>query len=224
MTDTTELLAAAATALAGLLPAARPLSATPTDNAPDASREAVVADFVGIRSVQVAVVVDPTLSQALTGTGVTIADALRPALEAATEPLGPGVLSDATTAPVGPTLEGTDVHLFELSDGDKARAWVAIRITHAPETSTTATALDREKFKVLYDVDMTLSAEVGRTRLPLRQVLDLVPGSVLELDRPAGAPADILVNGRLIARGEIVVVGEDYAVRIAEVVSAEAPE
>ena len=68
---------------------------------------------------------------------------------------------------------------------------------------------------------MTLTAEIGRTRLPVRQVLDLVPGSVLELDRAAGAPADLLVNGRLIARGEVVVVDEDYGIRITEIVSPE---
>jgi flagellar motor switch protein FliN/FliY len=75
--------------------------------------------------------------------------------------------------------------------------------------------------RVLYDVEMTLTAEIGRTRLPVRQVLDLVPGAVLELDRAAGAPADLMVNGRLIARGEVVVVDEDYGIRITEIVSAE---
>jgi len=72
---------------------------------------------------------------------------------------------------------------------------------------------------VLYDVEMTLTAELGRTRLPLRQVLDLAPGAVLELDRTAGSPADVMVNGRLIARGEVVVVDEDYGLRITEIVA-----
>jgi flagellar motor switch protein FliN/FliY len=53
----------------------------------------------------------------------------------------------------------------------------------------------------------------------MRHVLDLAPGAVLELDRQAGSPADVMVNGRLVARGEVVVVDEDYAVRITEIVS-----
>ena len=73
--------------------------------------------------------------------------------------------------------------------------------------------------RVLYDVEMTLTTEIGRTRMPVREVLDLVPGTVLELDRSAGSPADVMVNGRLVARGEIVVVDDEYAVRITEIVS-----
>ena len=75
--------------------------------------------------------------------------------------------------------------------------------------------------RMLYDVDMTLTAQIGRTTLPVRQVLDLVPGTVLELDRAAGSPADVMVNGRLIARGEIVVVDEAYGVRITEIITDE---
>ena len=74
------------------------------------------------------------------------------------------------------------------------------------------------------DVEMTLTVELGRTRLPLRDVLDLAPGAVLELDRAASSPADILVNGRLIARGEVVVVDEDYGVRITQIVSGQEGE
>ena len=71
---------------------------------------------------------------------------------------------------------------------------------------------------MLYDVEMTLTAEIGRTRLAVRQVLDLAPGTVLELDRTAGSPADVMVNGRLIARGEVVVVDEVYGIRVTEIV------
>jgi flagellar motor switch protein FliN/FliY len=75
--------------------------------------------------------------------------------------------------------------------------------------------------KVLYDVELSLTVEIGRTRLLMRDVMNLVPGAVLELDRSAGSPADILVNGRIIARGEVVVVDEDYAVRVTEILSPE---
>ena len=64
---------------------------------------------------------------------------------------------------------------------------------------------------------MALTVEIGRTRMSVRDVLGLEPGSVVELDRAAGAPADILLNGRMIAQGEVVVVDQDYAVRITRI-------
>jgi flagellar motor switch protein FliN len=71
---------------------------------------------------------------------------------------------------------------------------------------------------MLQDVVMELSAELGRTRMTVRDLLSLQPGHVVELDRLAGSPADLLVNGRLVARGEVVVVDEDYALKITELV------
>lgn len=71
--------------------------------------------------------------------------------------------------------------------------------------------------RLLADVSLELSVQLGRVRLPLRDLLALTPGSVLELDRTAGEPVDVLVNGRLIARGEVVVVDGDFAVRISEI-------
>jgi flagellar motor switch protein FliN/FliY len=64
---------------------------------------------------------------------------------------------------------------------------------------------------------MALTVEIGRTRMAVRDVLNLEPGAVIELDRSAGAPADVLLNGRLIAHGEIVVVDQDYAIRITQI-------
>jgi flagellar motor switch protein FliN/FliY len=73
----------------------------------------------------------------------------------------------------------------------------------------------------LRDVELGVTVELGRTRMLLKEILDLVPGSVIELDRAAGSPVDILVNGTLVARGEVVVIDEEYGVRITEVVSEE---
>jgi flagellar motor switch protein FliN/FliY len=67
------------------------------------------------------------------------------------------------------------------------------------------------------NVEMALTVEIGRTRMSVRDVLALEPGAVVELDRSAGAPADVLLNGRLIAHGEIVVIDQDYAVRITQI-------
>lgn len=71
---------------------------------------------------------------------------------------------------------------------------------------------------LLKDVPLKVTVELGRARLSIRDVLALRSGSVVELDRPAGAAVDILVNGVLIARGEVVVVDERFGVRISEIV------
>jgi flagellar motor switch protein FliN len=74
---------------------------------------------------------------------------------------------------------------------------------------------------ILQDVEMGVTAELGRRRMTVRDLLALTPGSVIELDRAAGAPVDVLVNGTLIARGEVVVIDEEFGIRIAEIVAAE---
>lgn len=71
---------------------------------------------------------------------------------------------------------------------------------------------------LLADVQVELAVELGRVKLPLRDLLALGPGAVLELDRAADAPVDVLVNGCLVARGEVVVIDGDFGVRITAVV------
>jgi flagellar motor switch protein FliN/FliY len=69
------------------------------------------------------------------------------------------------------------------------------------------------------DIPVTLSMELGRARMSIRELLQLSQGSVVKLDRPAGEPLDVLVNGCLIARGEVVVVNDRFGVRITDIVS-----
>lgn len=73
---------------------------------------------------------------------------------------------------------------------------------------------------LLYNVDMAVTVELGRTRMTMRDLLGLRPGRVIELDRSARAPVDILVNNTLLARGEVVVVDEELGVRVTEIVGA----
>jgi flagellar motor switch protein FliN/FliY len=73
--------------------------------------------------------------------------------------------------------------------------------------------------EAILDVSVTLSMEVGRTRIPIRNLLQLNQGSVVELDRAAGEPFDVFVNGTLVAHGEVVVVNEKFGIRITDVVS-----
>jgi flagellar motor switch protein FliN len=72
---------------------------------------------------------------------------------------------------------------------------------------------------VVLDVPVTLSLEVGRSRIPIRTLLQLNQGSVVELDRAAGEPLDVYANGTLVAHGEVVVVNEKFGIRLTDVVS-----
>jgi flagellar motor switch protein FliN/FliY len=73
--------------------------------------------------------------------------------------------------------------------------------------------------EVILDVPVTLSMEVGRTRIPIRNLLQLNQGSVVELDRAAGEPLDVFVNGTLVAHGEVVVVNDRFGIRLTDVIS-----
>lgn len=78
-----------------------------------------------------------------------------------------------------------------------------------------------EKLKILENIEVTLSIEVGRTEMTIRDLLRLNEGSVIELDRLAGEPLDIFVNGAIIAKGEVVMVGERYGIRLTDIVDPE---
>ncbi len=81
--------------------------------------------------------------------------------------------------------------------------------------------LDHEELKldVILDVPVTVSMEIGRTQVNIRNLLQLNQGSVIELDRFAGEPMDVLVNGTLIAHGEVVVVNDKFGIRLTDVIS-----
>jgi flagellar motor switch protein FliN/FliY len=72
---------------------------------------------------------------------------------------------------------------------------------------------------VILDVPVTLSMEIGRTKINIRNLLQLNQGSVVELDRFAGEPLDVLVNGTLVAHGEVVVINEKFGIRLTDVIS-----
>ena len=75
----------------------------------------------------------------------------------------------------------------------------------------------------LYDVPVELAVEIGRTHMTIRETLALGPGSIVTLNRLAGEPVDLLVNGKPIARGEVVVIDEEFGLRVTEVVAGEPP-
>lgn len=78
---------------------------------------------------------------------------------------------------------------------------------------------ERASIELLKDVPMEITVVLGKARMRVGDVLTLGPGSIVELDRLAGEPVDVMVNGRLIAKGEVVVIDEHFGIRIGEIVS-----
>ncbi len=126
--------------------------------------------------------------------------------------------------------DDNDRAVFPLLHGGDVRAALVLRIdgiadvvsvsTPAGSASIAATgaAPASGPSYVLADVEMGVTAELVRGRMTMRDLLSITPGAVIDLDRPAGAPVDVLVNGTLIARGEVVVVDEEFGIRISELV------
>ena len=102
-----------------------------------------------------------------------------------------------------------------MSDVEYAPFEAGIDAVRAPVIAGAGGALER-----LHDVPVELAVEIGRTRMTIAETLALGPGAIVALDRMAGEPVDLLVNGRAIARGEVVVVDEEFGLRITEVVAA----
>lgn len=223
----TTLHASAVSALAESLPTPLPYgNAIVTDRSGLTGKvnEAVTATFVGSVSADVALVLaDTSTMMDAGGTDsplVSAADVLRPALEAATGVLGPGVLGDARIEDASALFNDAETTVFELISAGTAAGWFAIRVRDTAIVkggSTHSAPTSNAKLGRIHNVEMGLTVAIGHTRLSVRDVLDLEPGAVIELDRSAGAPADVLLNGRLIAHGEVVVVDSDYAVRITKI-------
>lgn len=83
-----------------------------------------------------------------------------------------------------------------------------------------ATAESPANLSLVLDVPVSLAIELGSCQLPMREVLQLCVGSVVQLEKPADAPVELSVNGKLIARGEVVVIEDRYGVKITEVIGA----
>jgi flagellar motor switch protein FliN len=108
--------------------------------------------------------------------------------------------------------------------------WAAAMAEQADEVEDAAVTFDELKqetvahagnpdLDVILDIPVSISMEVGRTSITIRNLLQLNQGSVIELDRLAGEPLDVLVNGTLIAHGEVVVVNEKFGIRMTDVIS-----
>lgn len=88
-----------------------------------------------------------------------------------------------------------------------------------PDLTDSAAGGGQHDLDMILDIPVQLTVELGRTRIPIKHILQLAQGSVIELDALAGEPMDVLVNGTLIAQGEVVVVNEKFGIRLTDVVT-----
>jgi len=88
-----------------------------------------------------------------------------------------------------------------------------------PRLGAGAAGAQREDIDLVLDIPVQLTVELGRTRIPIKHILQLAQGSVIELDALAGEPMDVLVNGFLIAQGEVVVVNDRFGIRLTDIVT-----
>jgi len=202
----------------------------------------LAADLAGPATGTVTLVLGVTLAMAFMDGGdgepVDVIAAFTPSFEALgaslASPIGPirqvepsTLLTNSGAADVLPLSNGSALvaaFLFDVklpapervsnpSDGDAAD-----RPFPKPAPAHPVAALSGG-IDVLRTVEMEITVEIGRTRLTVAELLALAPGQVVELDRAAGTPADLYVNGLLLARGEIVVVDEDYGLRVTEILN-----
>lgn len=201
---------AVAAAIAGKLPFGYPVIPSPSSD-PGAVGTAVAVTFTGSPGARIAIqVADPAELQDGSD-AAALADRLHPIFEGAVAVLGAGVLGDGEEVSATEVFTAPGTQVFDLVSADGtvvARTAVRIDDEHRSGSPTP------QRLSRIAGVEMDLVVEIGRTRMPVRDVLSLEPGRVVELDRAAGSPADIKLNGRLIGHGTVVVADGDFAVRV----------
>lgn len=88
-----------------------------------------------------------------------------------------------------------------------------------PNSSEKKNSPETEKMELILDIPVTVAVEIGRTKMTIRNLLQLNQGGIVALDRLAGEPLDVIVNGTLVAHGEVVVVNDKFGVRLTDIVS-----
>lgn len=202
-------LDAAAAALGGTAQAGRSVSLD--DVVTDMAGDFTAVPLMGSTILAAVLVPDTTLEVAAAAPGAAQSAQSAPAAPAA--PVGvPAMPTEAPAAAAAPAAMpgGVEQHTLPPVPGPPV------------EGNVRSIATGRRGIEMLHGVEMEVTVELGRTRMAVRDLLALTPGAVLALDRAAGSPADLLVNGRLIARGEVVVVDEDFGLRITEILDQSA--
>lgn len=117
------------------------------------------------------------------------------------------------------TMDEWAAALAEAEGEDGGDAEIAELEELSEDSKADLTTEEKRKLDTILDIPVTISMEVGRSKISIRNLLQLNQGSVVELDRVAGEPLDVLVNGTLIAHGEVVVVNDKFGIRLTDVIS-----
>ena len=116
------------------------------------------------------------------------------------------------------TMDEWAAAMAEAEGEDGERGATPVELDELQE-ETQSGGDDKLKLDTILDIPVTISMEVGRSKISIRNLLQLNQGSVVELERVAGEPLDVLVNGTLIAHGEVVVVNDKFGIRLTDVIS-----
>ena len=202
----------------------------------DPTARAVRMSLVGPQDVTVTIAVATRVAEVAMLSAESLAAALEPALAAAAGALDPTIFGALSLASIDEVTVEAPHNAWAVPLEDAAGVGAVVMLaTTVVEEAPAPEALPAHEFQalakpafgsavsrsldMLHDVEMAVTVELGRTRMTVREILGLAPGTVVELDRAAGAPVDVVVNGTLIARGEVVVIDEEFGIRVTEIVS-----
>lgn len=194
----------------------------------------LVAEISGDSTGSLVLAVNDEVAERLEADQAVLADGFSRALQAAATSLGfeltvgtaargttgePSIIAEILDGGQLTALAGIILPILDPSAAGAPQGYEPVSFDPAPTTSPSA-SLASASLSVLNDVELVVTAELGRTTMPVRDLLGLMPGMVVEINRAAGAPIDLLVNGRRIAAGEVVVIDEEFGIRITEIAPA----
>ena len=128
---------------------------------------------------------------------------------------------EVTTEAAG-SQEPVELVVVEGVGTDETKAEASVKRARFAPLQQRAVTAEQGTMDLLLDVRLDLRVELGRASLPVRQALQMGPGSVVTLDKLSGEAVDVLINGKLIAKGEVVVVDENFGVRVTEIIGGSA--
>ena len=230
-----RLLGAASAVLTGLSPDEAMTLGEVVDGAPESgdlppgSPVALLTKVQGTMQGEILLILDADLAAPLRERGpdglVGAAEPIVAALAAAMDATSTSLDELSADVALARVAGKADVSHIAVSAGGRLRAilvFCVVDLHPEPVVAPVTLTADLSRIGLLRDVSLSVTVELGRSRITIQELLSLTPGAVVELDREVGSLADLLVNGTLIARGEVVVVEDTYGIRISEIISSDA--